>query len=152
MNPFNTIVEEALNLGACNKISMGMGLDDLCSLLFTPQGREFCIQHDFPKSDDLRPIADNSLILNQIFRNKTKLRFHNPKDICLINSDGEIIIENPGFLHHIVLLEHSCLKLISKNYCVVSVDVSASSYLEIEEESNTMVYVHGKGNVKRKDL
>lgn len=149
MMEYDSLIKTAYSLGACSRLTNNMQDEELAKLLFTPQGREFCVTNDFPKSQDINHVPDNILILNRIFKGKSGLLFHNPVNVCLVNSDAEIKIKKPEILHHIVLLDKSCLKLIATNHCVVSVDVSRSSYVEIEEDSSSSVYVHGPGKVNR---
>ena len=147
MKSFGNLITTAKNLGACTRLNKEMGADELSTLLFTPQGREFCTRNDFPKSQDLNHIPDNILISYKIFKGLNGLKFENPNDICLVNSDAEIIIANPEELNHIVLLENSCLKLKVSNYAVVSVDIAQSSYVEIIKDKTSKVYVSGRGKV-----
>lgn len=147
MKQFERLIDTAFSLGACDKLSVDMNAKNLSELLFSPQGREFCVLNDFPSCQDLNHIRDNTLTKNKIFKAKNGLNLHNPSDICLINSDAEITIETPSVLHHIVLLEKSFVKLKASKHCVVSVDISESSYIEIINDGTASVYVNGKGKV-----
>ena len=48
------IHKDAQQLGACSKFTGDETIEQLITLLYSPQGREFCIEHEFPTLDVLR--------------------------------------------------------------------------------------------------
>ena len=63
------IKNKALEFGACKLIDEAVSIDDLVSLMKTPQGREFCKKHKFPTLDILREhkevIADMGVLIDE---------------------------------------------------------------------------------------
>ena len=48
------VMKSALELGACNQSGKATDWKSLCWLFFTPQGREFCEENNFPSLDIFR--------------------------------------------------------------------------------------------------
>lgn len=52
------IIAKARRLGACGKAGRACGLQGLADLFFSPQGKEFCLDRDFPSLEDFRRLAE----------------------------------------------------------------------------------------------
>ena len=57
METVNDIIKSALSLGACSGSNGVTDWRSLVWLFFSPQGREFCAENDFPSLDMFRGMA-----------------------------------------------------------------------------------------------
>lgn len=59
MKLIEELLKGATELGACNKTKGITTLAELVALFTSPQGREFCIKHNYPSREQWRQIADH---------------------------------------------------------------------------------------------
>ena len=147
MKDLKHITESAKALGACRLLREGMSYRDLSGLLFSPQGREFCAEKDFPGRADLKGISEECLERHGIYSGVTGSRIKVSKDACFIKSYCSAEIEDSSVLHRIVALDNSEIKLLVEDYAVLDLNVSESSKAEVYKTKNSQIYPHGKGDV-----
>lgn len=147
MKNFTEIIQSALRLGACGKINRRMTEKELARLLYSPQGREFCVTKDFPKVDDMNIFLGKVLKFHNIHIREKKVVNIVTRDACFLDSNTAVKIVDNRFLHHIIALDHSHLHVFAKKYAVVCLDVSKSSKVEIFIDSTVRVFQHGEGKV-----
>ena len=102
------IIDEAIKLGACSKVKNIDNLKKAVSLFFSPQGREFCIDNNYPSLDVFRSLGDLSKY--NVFVDK-KVSIIN-KDVALVNSHGELKFTEG---YHFVILMHGATATIEVN-------------------------------------
>ena len=103
------VIDDAIKKGACNKIVNVKSEEELVKLFFSPQGREFCIEHNFPS---LEWFSERDFEKYNIFVNKENVIAKN-KNIALINSHGELEFTEG---YHVVILMHGATANIRKSW------------------------------------
>ena len=94
METVNDIIKSALSLGACSGSNGVTDWRSLVWLFFSPQGREFCAENDFPSLDMFRGMADNERVHKVILMHGGKARVvaSDYAVILLVNIGGEVEI------------------------------------------------------------
>ena len=138
----NKVLDEAKKLGGCDRFA-GLfdkvrSIKDLIRILRTPQGAEFCVEHNFP-SQQLWEEADSLFNLYQygIFVNQD-VTIYDRNDIYIINGRCDVICEHP-IAHNIKLLHGSEVELTAINYAVATIDASSDSNYKVKLKDDTVV-------------
>lgn len=120
------IMDEAIKLGSCSKMEQVTDLRSAAKMFFTPQGREFCLVHNFPDLKTFR--SYKGLDKFSIFVDEHDIEAEN-KDIALIHSHGDLIFTEG---YHVVILMHGATATIHKGqYAAVTVEGEGATWLEI---------------------
>ena len=133
------LMAEAASLGACGLLEEGMGAEDFAGLLRTPQGREFCAVHDWPKAASVRGLGDAAMPGLVI-----------AADMCgeirgevvdaLLSGPGTraaVIMRGTAGLHHVVAVDGADVTVLAGGYAVGCVDVSATSRVRVVDTDGT---------------
>lgn len=110
------IIDEAIKLGACSKVKNIDNLKKAVSLFFSPQGREFCIDNNYPSLDVFRSLGDLSKY--NVFVDK-KVSIIN-KNVALVNSHGKLTFTK-GY-HKVILMHESTADIFIGKYACVTVE------------------------------
>lgn len=111
------IVENALKLGACNKIANIKDIPSLVELFYSPQGREFCIENKYPS---LKTFREMDLEEYGIYTDK-KVEVEN-KNVTLVNSYGKLTFNRLDQVYIVVLMHGAKADIYASNYAVVLVE------------------------------
>lgn len=113
------VISEALKLGACQKSSKASDWKSLAWLLFSPQGREFCANHNFPSLEAFREMP-NTISEYGVHVDDT-IEARNA-DVALIGK-GESILRYEGVEkpYKVMLMHGAKAKIYAAKYAVVSV-------------------------------
>lgn len=137
-NSITAIRAAALSLGACDKINGVSDWASLGRLFFTPQGQEFCEEHNFPSLEVFQQIKDDVRGLG-VFVDAGSIELPRWQCVCLVG-DTNATIEASGVEHaHTILLMHGASATINaSNHAVVKV-VNISGSEVIVNNDNTAV-------------
>lgn len=117
------IIEEAIKLGACEKAGKAKTDRQLAKLFFSPQGREFCLEHNYPSLEWFR---SHNFEKYNVYVDKNVIV--KDKDVALINSHGNLEYTEG---YHKVILMHGATADIRKNkYACVTVEGEGVKWLE----------------------
>lgn len=147
MNTIDQIIGSAKDLGACPRLENGMAIKDLTLLAYSPQGREFCIKHDFPSSNLLKDIDCRELTRYNFYRDEIDMGRSVTRNACFINSRLTADVKNNAVLHHIIVLDNSDIRLYLDDYVVADINISETSRVEIFLNNTAKLFCHGKGEV-----
>lgn len=111
------VIDDAIKLGACSKVKNIDSLKKAVSLFFSPQGREFCLKHNYPSIDIFRSLGDLSEY-NVFVDNNNVNKID--EDIALINSHGEL--EFTEGYHKVILMHGSTANIKVGEACRVTVE------------------------------
>ena len=120
-------------LGACNKANDIRSFADVAESLFSPQGREFAMKHDYPTIELWRSAKSECSDLSgyEIYVDVPTLTLHLDgmrQHVALIgDTTARIDIDAPDALHHIILMHGASVEVNASNYATFSLDADKSS-------------------------
>jgi len=117
----DAIREMALQTGACKKINRVQDFPELIKLMFTPQGIEFCQDHNFPSVEVFRKNRD-SLERLGVYVDAGNIALKGKEYVCIVG-DTDATIEAAGtkFIHTIILMHGARAKITAKDYAVLNI-------------------------------
>lgn len=123
----------AQELGACNKANDIRSFADVAESLFSPQGREFAIKHDYPTIELWRSAKSEYSDLSEyeIYVDVQTLTLHLDgmrQHVALIGkTTARINIDAPDALHHIILMHGASVEVNASNYATFTLEADESS-------------------------
>lgn len=139
MNSVNKLMEYARELGACAQSGKVTDYKSLVWMFFSPQGREFCGQNNFPTLDMFRLIKNEveeyGVIVDggTIERcNEANIGIVGETDACLIYTDNTLV-------HKVVLMHGAKAHIKASNYAVILLLNIAGSEVEIEKDETVVI-------------
>lgn len=133
------VCDSARNLGACKLIDSIRDIEELSKYIFTPQGLEFCIIHEFPALSVLQRHKD---IIEKYgyFVDCGHISRNNDTNIVLAGDTvGELSYDNPTCLHKIILMHGASVKINASNYVVLQVYQIGKCHLEINKDQTVII-------------
>ena len=114
------VMKSALELGACNQSGKATDLKSLCWLFFTPQGREFCEENNFPSLDIFRSMKRHVSSYG-VYVDAGEVSFKNNANIGIIGETNATLEYDDNTKVHKVILMHGAKATIKvSNYSVVN--------------------------------
>lgn len=119
-----TIQKQALALGACQRSAEATDWRSMAWLLFSPQGREFCENHNFPPIDlwsKIRRKCDTTQYGVFVDTGVTTIP-HNQENVALIGqTHGYLTFDGPATSHRVIVQHGAKATIKATNYAVVLV-------------------------------
>lgn len=126
------IHEAAQQLGACDKFKGNETIDELVELLYSPQGREFCIGHEFPSLDTLRKFKKLGVEQYDIYIDAGTIRLQERENLFLIGNTTASIICTQTKRHAVYLMHGAFARIEAYNYALVHVEHDTQSIAKVE--------------------
>lgn len=123
MTAIDNIKNKAIEMGACAKSAKATDWRSMAWLLFTPQGREFCEQHNFPDME-LWKIIKGECAADEfgVFIDSGEVQTGDLENVALIGAtSAELIYSSPKKNHRVVLMHGAEATIKASNYAVVLV-------------------------------
>lgn len=138
METARDIMRSALSLGACDKSGGVTDWRSLCWLFFTPQGREFCQENNFPGIGMFRGMGDGVRPYG-LYVDAGNVEVSNPGDIALVgDTEAVIAIDDNTRVHKVILMHGGKARIEASNYAVILVvDISGGEV--VMDKDNTVV-------------
>ncbi len=120
-------------LGACHMVNNICSVSDVARLLFSPQGREFALKHDFPTIElwRLAKLGCPDLSEYGIYVDVPTftLRLDGMcQHVALIGeTTARIEIDAPDALHHIILMHGASVEVNASNYATFTLETDKPS-------------------------
>lgn len=138
METVNDIMRSALSLGACSGSSGVTDWRSLCWLFFSPQGREFCQERNFPGIELFRGMADHVNPYG-VHVDAGHMNVSNPGNIALVgDTEGVITIDDNTRVHRVILMHGGKAKIKASNYAVILI-VNVGDCELVMDRDNTVV-------------
>lgn len=139
MKNVNEIMQSASSLGACNKSSSVSDWKSLSWLFFTPQGREFCEENNFPTLEMFRGMS--SEIENYgVHVDAGTVRLSNDDKVALIgNTEGELVFSDNTRVHKVILMHGAKAKVTASNYAVILLVNIGNCEVEIIKDETVVI-------------
>lgn len=133
-------------LGACNLKDEVDSLESAVRMMFTPQGREFCIKTGFPTLDFLREHKHELNAMNGVFADRGSITLPTLDPQCsnlLISGATKAIIHvsKPITLTRIIVAHNAHLTLYAEDYAVVTVTKLGDAEFEIVNDGTAKVTI-----------
>ena len=126
METVNDIIKSALSLGACSGSNGVTDWRSLVWLFFSPQGREFCAENDFPSLDMFRGMAGHVDVTN-------------PGNIAVIgDTDAVITIDDNERVHKVILMHGGKARVVASDYAVILL-VNIGGEVEINKDNTVVI-------------
>lgn len=137
MNTVNEIIKSASLLGACDKSKGVSDWKSLAWLFFTPQGREFCENNNFPSLEVFRGMNDVSKY--GVFVDSGDIQRENDINIALIGeTTAELTYSGSDSVHRIILMHGAKAKIRASKYAVILI-VNISGWVEVEKDETVAI-------------
>ena len=115
------VMQDAIRLGACSQSGKATDWKSLCWLFFTPQGREFCENNNFPSLEifrQMKPYVEAYGVLVDA----GMISLKNNANVGIIGkTEAMIEYDDNTKLHRIILMHGARAVIKVSNYAVVNV-------------------------------
>lgn len=115
------VMQDAIRLGACSQSGKATDWKSLCWLFFTPQGREFCENNNFPSLEIFRQMKPYVEAYG-VFVDAGMISLKNNANVGIIGkTEAMIEYDDNTKLHRIILMHGARAVIKVSNYAVVNV-------------------------------
>ncbi len=139
MKTVNEIMQSASLLGACAKSNGVSDWRSLTWLFFTPQGREFCEDNNFPSLEMFQGMRDNISEFN-ILVDAGNVSRENDVNVGLIgNTSGQLVYNDNTVVHKVVLMHGAKARIKASDYAVILLVNVGNCEVEIEKDNTVVI-------------
>ncbi|WP_300703609.1 hypothetical protein [Bacteroides sp.] len=139
MKTVNEIMQSASLLGACAKSNGVSDWRSLTWLFFTPQGREFCEDNNFPSLEMFQGMKDNISEYN-ILVDAGNISRQNDVNVGLIgNTSAQLVYNDNTEVHKVVLMHGAKARIEAANYAVILLVNIGNCEVEIEKDNTVVI-------------
>lgn len=133
-------------LGACNLKEEVDSLESAVRMMFTPQGREFCVKTGFPTLEFLRKHKEELNAMQGVFIDSGSISLQSHDSQCpnlLISgaTKANIHVSNPNTLHRIIVAHNAHITLCAEDYAVVTVTKLGNAEFEIINDGTAKITI-----------
>lgn len=135
----NKILTEAVRNGACEKSSNATDWRSLVWLFFTPQGAEFCAEHNYPSIDQFRAMSERVREYG-VFVDAGAIEATNPGNIGLTGcTEAMLTITDPTCVHKIIVMHGAKVRIKAGNYAVIRLYNIGDNCVTIENDGTAVI-------------
>lgn len=139
MKTVNEIMQSASLLGACAKSNGVSDWRSLTWLFFTPQGREFCEDNNFPSLEMFQGMRDNISEFN-ILVDAGNVSRENDVNVGLIgNTSAQLVYNDNTVVHKVVLMHGAKARIKASDYAVILLVNVGNCEVEIEKDNTVVI-------------
>ena len=134
------IYKQARLLGAC-KLFTGneRTLEDIVRLFITPQGIEFCSEHDFPNMETFRKFIPYNVERFGIYIDAGTITLHNPERAILIGNTAATINNDTLEAHEIILLHGAKVIVNASEWAVCKTTIGRGGDIVCNTSGNAVI-------------
>ena len=115
------ILKKAISIGACSNSGKATDWKSLCWLFFTPQGREFCENNNFPSIEIFREMKPYVRPYG-VFVDAGMISIKNNANVGIIGkTEAMIEYDDNTKLHRVMVMHGARIVLKITNYAVVNI-------------------------------
>lgn len=134
------IMKSAALLGACSGSGKVSDWKSLVWLFFSPQGREFCEEKNFPELPMFREMKRHGISELGVFVDEGNVCRSNDKDIALVGDTcGELKFDENNVVHKIILMHGAKVRIKASNYAVLLIVNIGGCEVEIDKDKTVVV-------------
>ena len=139
METVNDIMKSASLLGACAKSNDVSDWKSLTWLFFTPQGREFCEENNFPSLEMFRGMKEQ-VAQYGVWVDAGKIHQKNDIHIGLIGAtSAELVYDDPTAVHKVILMHGAKARIKASGYAVILLVKIGNCEVEIEKDNTVVI-------------
>lgn len=135
----NDILKSAITQGACEKSSKATDWKSLVWLLFSPQGIEFCEDHNFPSLEQFQEIADEDSVQHGLYIDKGVVKVDNSNIALVGNTRGEMVFDDASRVHKVIVMHGAEAFIVARNYAVVRVYNIGNNKIDIHRDKTAVI-------------
>lgn len=133
-------------LGACSLKREVDSLESAIRMMFTPQGREFCIKTGFPTLNFLRKHKEELNTIPGVFIDCGNITLfsqasHFPNLLISGETRATPHISNPTTLHKIIVAHNAKLDLQAEGYAVVTIAKIGDAEIKVSNDGTAKVII-----------
>lgn len=133
----NDILNEALKLGACEASGKATDWKSLSWLFFSPQGIEFCKQHNYPSLDAFRQMDDSISSFGVYVDRSCKL--DNTDAAIIGDCQSELHFSGTDRPYKVILMHGAKARIYAGMYAVVKVENISGDYEVFNDGTATVL-------------
>ncbi len=139
MKTAKDIVKTASLLGACEKSGGVTDWKSLVWLFFSPQGREFCENNNFPSLELFQDMKKHVAPYG-VFVDAGSISRSNDENIGLVgDTSAELVFDDPAKVHKVVLMHGAKARIKASNYVVILFVNVGNCPVEIEKDKTVVL-------------
>lgn len=139
MKTISEIMQSASLLGACAKSNGVSDWKSLTWLFFTPQGREFCEENNFPSLEMFQGMRDD-VSKYGVLVDSGNLSRRNDANIGLIgNTSAELVYDDNTVVHKVILMHGAKARIKASHYAVILLVNIGNCEVEIEKDQTVVI-------------
>lgn len=119
------VIDKAIGLGACEQSGKATDWKSLVWLFFSPQGREFCRDNNYPSLDMFRAMKENIEVYGVNVEENTKAV---NTDKAIIGGTAELTYHGTDKAYKVIIMHGASVRLKVGNYAVVRVENISGSF------------------------
>lgn len=132
------IISEAVRMGACEASGKASDWKSLVWLFFSPQGREFCREHNYPSLEAFRQVRRYGV---------ARFGVYVERGVDITNEDAALIGEGTSVLHYsgtdhpykVILMHGAKARIYAGMHAVVKVDNMSGEYEVFNDGTATIL-------------
>lgn len=131
------ILNEVADLGACRKTEGITTARQLAALYFSPQGREFCIKHNYPTLARWKEIKARIPNLEEMgfYIDAGEIKLHNKESVALVGQTRAVAkLDKNNSVFHILVLHEASASVEASNYSVFEVETDNTGQVTINKD------------------
>lgn len=139
MESVNNVMKSASLLGACGKSNGVSDWKSLVWLFFTPQGREFCEENNFPSLEMFQGMKDHVSEFG-VWVDYGEVSRTNDAYVGLIgNTSAELHFDDNTVVHKVVLMHGAKAKIKASHYAVILLVNIGNCEVEIDKDETVVI-------------
>ncbi|MFR8834964.1 hypothetical protein [Bacteroides nordii] len=139
MKTVNEIMEVASLFGACSKSSDVSDWKSLVWLFFTPQGREFCEENNFPSLEMFRGMS-SEVKKYGVHVDAGSISVCNDERVGIIgDTEAEMVFTDNTKVHIVILMHGAKARITVSNYAVVLLVNIENCEVEINKDKTAII-------------
>ena len=125
--------------GACAKTEAVRTWDGLFSLMFSPQGKEFCVGHNFPPIECFEEAKRKTE--NNVYVNAGEIKSENPANIAIIGrTKAEVVADDNKDICRIFAMHGAEVSVKASGYACVSINCTPDCKINVEQKDNSKIW------------
>lgn len=139
MKTVKEIMQSASLRGACAKSNGVSDWKSLTWLFFTPQGREFCEENNFPSLEMFQGMKENVSEYG-VLVDAGRVSRRNDANVGLVgDTSAELVYDDNTVVHKVILMHGAKAKIKASRYAVILLVNIGNCEVEIEKDQTVVV-------------
>ena len=139
MKTVDEIMKSATLSGACSKSNGVSDWKSLVWLFFTPQGREFCEENNFPSLEMFREMS-SEVAAYGVYVDAGSVNTCNDEKVALIgDTEAELVFTDNTKVHKVILMHGAKARITASNYAVILLVNVGNCEVEINKDETVVI-------------